>query len=164
MFWIILNTGMIIEGERYITMKIQFNSNINIENRGYTAHNVPCKIRYSGPSDEFEDNFIFDEDNTNDMYVNYLRGCKIVGQEINSVFDKEVNCYLMDVTGDMDISESHNDKNGDSDNKKLESISLVPVAKILKVINYERDGNESRLVEEMGKFEESLELNELIHG
>lgn len=42
--------------------------------------------------------------------------------------------------------------------------TMKKVADVSKLINYEREGNESRLEEEMAKFQEFLNLNDIIHS
>lgn len=123
----------------------------------YTAHLVPCKVRYTGPTTEFQDNLLMDsehhrslkkaepEQQSNVSHVTYIRGRKIAGQEV--LGSDQYATFLMN---------SSTDASGDS--------HMKPMAKVSNVINYERDGNEDRLQEELEKFNELLELTELIHS
>ncbi|ADJ41794.1 AFR749Cp [Eremothecium gossypii ATCC 10895] len=84
---------------------------------------VPCKVRYSGPTAEFQS-------------LNHIRGRKIVGKDILSKFP-DSNAYL-----------------ARPDN----------VATLNAILNCERDGNDQRLLSELHKFHENLDLNDAIHG
>lgn len=124
---------------------------------GYTAHFVPCKVRYSGPTEEFARNFQLDSDNHQSLrkneaetesktsHVTYLRGRKIIGQEFFT--PEEYNAFLMKRSSDAS-----------------DASTLKPVAKISNLINYERDGNEERLNEELSKFNEFIKLVDIIHS
>lgn len=128
---------------------------VSDKTKKYTAHYIPCKIRYDGESTEFENNFIFDEDemkerNKNDdhatMYVNYLRGRKILGKK---VVIENSRAFLMD---------------GKIDTTAADGGSVDVVAEVSSMINYERDGNESRLQDEMARFQEYLQLSDIVHS
>lgn len=125
----------------------------------YAAHLVPCKVRYTGATEEFKDNFRMDlshgeslkkvepDSQHNTSHVTYFRGRKVVGQEILSSSDYDA--FLMSTSEASDASETKIAK---------------PIAKISSVINYERDGNEDRLREEIDKFNEFIELNDIVHS
>lgn len=117
----------------------------------YQAHFVPCKVRYSGTTQEFKDQFQLDQEEMQgtragkDEYVTYIRGRKIVGKEITAL----EGCLAT-------LVEETTDPDGNT--------TWQPVASLSKLVNYEREGNEGRLEEEMGKFQEFVELADLIHG
>ncbi|CDO92802.1 unnamed protein product [Kluyveromyces dobzhanskii CBS 2104] len=113
----------------------------------HQVHLVPCKVRYTGPTNEFEDQFIMDE-NTNDLshenkHVSYIRGRKVIGE---SVIFKDSVSY---------ITSSHEDEEG--------NLLIEPSHKVNDIFDYEREGNEDRLSEELSKFKELRELEALIH-
>lgn len=114
----------------------------------YDLHLVPCKIYYTGPNCEFTKQFIIDQDKKvgqDDNFTSYIRGRKIIGKELVL---SDLNYFLVDEV--IEESRSH--------------LMLNPLAKIDKIVNYERNGNEARLDIEMEKFYEFLELNKCIHG
>ncbi|QLQ78797.1 hypothetical protein HG537_0B01450 [Torulaspora globosa] len=121
----------------------------------YTAHLVPCKVRYSGPTAEFQDNFHMDSEHdkslrkeveqTDVSHVTYIRGRKIVGRQVFG--SNEYRAFLMNSSSDAS-----------------DELTMKPIATVSEVVNYERDGNESRLQEEITRLDELLELIEVIHG
>lgn len=123
----------------------------------YTAHLVPCKVRYTGPTEEFRDNFHVDPSHDESLqkaesgakqgasHVSYLRGRKISGRDILPT--KDHAAFLMSNSSDAS-----------------EAPAYTPVAKLSSVINYERDGNEERLQEEVSKFNELVEFLDLVHS
>ncbi|EDO19054.1 hypothetical protein Kpol_2000p18 [Vanderwaltozyma polyspora DSM 70294] len=134
----------------------------------YLGHLVPCKIRYNGPSDEFTDNFNMDNeemevlnndvaDESKQVYVNYIRGRKIIGQDVLPIFGEGSKAFLTEnvISSDATMEEEFDN---------TESINAKPIATLNKLINYERDGNESRLSSELQKFQEYIELNDIIHN
>ncbi|CCK69194.1 ribonuclease H2 subunit C family protein KNAG_0C00800 [Huiozyma naganishii CBS 8797] len=117
----------------------------NVVPNNYTVHMVPCKIRYTGPTKELTNNMIIEE--TNDKYNStYITGHKIRGREVDTS-QQMLSPYIL-----KDNPETTTDE-------KLSTISSKNASPIQHLINYEREGNESRLVEEMSKLEEFLLLN-----
>lgn len=126
----------------------------------YAAHFVPCKIRYTGPTEELVDHFHMDPNNDQclrkqeierahteepeNLQITYLRGRKIVGQ---NVFKSGVDCqaYMLEKSANDDVT-------------------LKCSAKITNLMNYERDGNEERLLEELTKFDEFIKICDIIHS
>lgn len=140
--------------------KIDLSSSESGSKKEYVAHLVPCKIRYTGPSEEFVDNFHMDPnddqclrkqelDGTNteepeDLHITYLRGRKIAGKNVlKSVADCQA--YLLE-------------------NSVNDTATLKCSAKISELVNYERDGNQERLIEELNKFDEFIKLSDIIHS
>lgn len=125
----------------------------------YSAHLIPCKVRYTGPTDEFKSNFELDasndevsgqsekESNQDVSHVTYLRGRKIIGQELLPT--KDYAAFLMSTP---------------SESPEAPGTAMKPVARLSSVTNYEREGNEERLQEEMGKFNDFIELNDIVHS
>lgn len=122
----------------------------------YTAHLVPCKVRYSGPTVEFQDNFHMDSEHDRSLkkdeaeqcavsHVTYVRGRKIVGRQVFG--SGEYTAFLMNRSPDA---------SGE--------LTMKQIARVSGIVNYERDGNESRLQEEIGRLEELLELSEVVHS
>ncbi|QLL31284.1 hypothetical protein HG536_0B01460 [Torulaspora globosa] len=123
----------------------------------YTAHLVPCKVRYSGPTAEFQDNLHMDSEHHRSLkkpeaeqqcdvsHVTYIRGRKIVGRQVFG--SAEYTAFLMN---------SSSDASGD--------LTMKPIARVSEIVNYERDGNEGRLHEEVGRLEELLELSDMVHS
>lgn len=123
----------------------------------YKAHLVPCKIRYSGATSEFQDNFVMDnkhrqclaksdaDQHCNASQVTYIRGRKIVGREVLN--SKDYSAFLMSSSADAS-----------------DELTMKPIAQVTHIVNYERDGNEERLDEELTKFNELLEVSEVIHS
>ena len=75
--------------------------------------------------------------------VTYIRGRKVIGEQV--VFDDRTT-YIMSTRED------------DSGNLLIE-----PTYKVTEIFNYEREGNEERLTDEISKFIECRELDSLIH-
>lgn len=111
------------------------------------AHLVPCKIRYTGQTDELEEQFIMDKQVISPLHENrnvtYIRGRKVIGEQV--VFHDRTT-YIMSTRED------------DSGNLLIE-----PTYKVTEIFNYEREGNEERLTDEISKFIECRELDSLIH-
>ena len=129
----------------------------------YTAHFIPCKVRYTGPTSEFVDNFdhhdkndqsLAKEDDATDKKVNfevrYLRGRKLIGRPVMESADTQA--FL--------VKRATEDENSSGST----SMALQCTAKVRTLINYERDGNDERLLEEMAKFQEHLEIANIIHS
>lgn len=88
------------------------------------------------------------DENTNDLshenkHVSYIRGRKVIGE---SVIFKDSVSY---------ITSSHEDEEG--------NLLIEPSHKVNDIFDYEREGNEDRLSEELSKFKELRELEALIH-
>ncbi|SCW03119.1 LAFE_0G03356g1_1 [Lachancea fermentati] len=115
----------------------------------YEGHFVPCKSRYTGSTLEFKDNFKEDTEDTStsssDNVSTYVRGRKLVGKPLN--FLESCSMILVEESTDAE-----------------DQTTMKKVADVSKLINYEREGNESRLEEEMAKFQEFLNLNDIIHS
>lgn len=114
----------------------------------YTMHLVPCKIRVAGPTAELTTNFDEDlEESKTDgsRVVNYIRGRKLVGKSLSCFQD----CDIVLLDQDCEASTGTN---------------FTPSGRVSSIVNYEREGNEQRLQEEMEKFNEFLQLSETIHG
>ncbi|QEU60188.1 hypothetical protein KDRO_C07180 [Kluyveromyces lactis] len=111
------------------------------------AHLVPCKIRYTGPTDELEEQFIMDKEVTSALHENrnvtYIRGRKVIGEQV--MFEDRTSYILS----------TREDDNG--------NLIIEPTYKVTEIFNYEREGNEERLTYEMSKFKECRELDFLIH-
>ncbi|SCV03281.1 LANO_0G03202g1_1 [Lachancea nothofagi CBS 11611] len=114
----------------------------------YELHLVPCKIGVTGPTKQLEEHFQVDAEESHEeelKVVTYIRGRKIIGKPVPLLDDHELVAL-----------EPQTSLNGERELKVL--------AKVSNIYNYEREGNEKRLQEEMLKFEEFLQLAELIHG
>lgn len=111
------------------------------------AHLVPCRVRLTGPTEEFEDQIIMDNENTNlahqNMNVTYVRGRKIIGQPVEFR------------NSDYFLVQSSEDNEGNA--------TMKPISKLSQIVNYEREGNEDRLLEEIKRFNELRNLEALIH-
>lgn len=116
--------------------------------KNYELHMVPCKVRYDGPTEEFVNQLKTDAVHTNashdDKAVTYLRGRKLIGDIIN-IGDRVA--YLV---------QSKEDTSG--------QISIITTSAVSRIINYEREGNEERLEEELKRFEELHQVNSILHG
>nr|CCA89258.1 ribonuclease H2 subunit [Kluyveromyces marxianus]CCA89270.1 ribonuclease H2 subunit [Kluyveromyces marxianus] len=115
--------------------------------KNYTAHLVPCKVRQTGPTTEFNDQFILDEEliepTQQGKSVTYIRGRKIVGDELRF---EDSSCFVVKTSQDG-----------------LGNNLVEPVFNVAKIVNYEREGNEERLINELTNFEELRHLESLIH-
>ncbi|SCU95942.1 LAFA_0G03312g1_1 [Lachancea sp. 'fantastica'] len=115
----------------------------------YELHLVPCKIGTTGPTKEMASGFRRDADEPkqeSEGSVTYLRGRKIIGKAVFPQKDR----YTV-----VALEPCETTNNTSLDHKKAAEISHI--------YNYEREGNEQRMHEEMDKFHEYLELSDLIH-
>ncbi|SCU96898.1 LADA_0H03334g1_1 [Lachancea dasiensis] len=114
----------------------------------YDVHLVPCKIKVTESTKELDSGFDQDleESNSNEAkVVRYIRGRKVVG----CLAPFQQDSTILAVSSLL----SHDGQ------KEFEQIAYVD-----HIYNYEREGNEPRLREEMEKFAEYINLAELIHG
>ncbi|QLG70207.1 hypothetical protein HG535_0A01450 [Zygotorulaspora mrakii] len=135
----------------------------------YTAHFIPCKVRYNGATEEFVDNFHCDNEddltlkrkeddslNGEKLCVRHIRGRKIVGKKF--LGSDGYQTFLVK-TG------TREGEDGETGQISLDTTSKIePIAKISSMINYERDGNEERLLEELEKFQQFLDVSDVIHS
>ncbi|SCV00816.1 LAMI_0G07470g1_1 [Lachancea mirantina] len=123
----------------------------------YEVSLVPCKIRFNGSTTEFQAHFMDDQEDlrkTNDNLVTSIRGRKIIGKKLKFFEDSKI--VLADVVESTDDDSSNN--------AACKTKSYQETAVVTQLVNYEREGNESRLEEEMHKFGEYLELVRMIHN
>ncbi|KAL6947302.1 hypothetical protein ACO0QE_002185 [Hanseniaspora vineae] len=126
--------------------EITFNSARQLPH--YDAHLVPCIINYDGSTSELPKNFESEPEASKSIEsqpsgtreIKYLRGRKLVGQEvsISTPENKNFETYILD-----------------TDSNKI-------CCKVNALFNYEREGNEKRLVAESARFHEFLETMETI--
>ena len=114
----------------------------------YTIHFLPCKINKDIKTEEFKDSFI-NENLTKNNTTLYLRGRKLIGKEI--IHNKlEPYIFSNDIT---DIPTTDN----------TTTIHKSKLKKLNTFVNYEREGNEQRLIDEHNKLYEFIDLTNLIH-
>ncbi|KAH3899759.1 uncharacterized protein SCDLUD_004047 [Saccharomycodes ludwigii] len=117
----------------------------------FSVHLVPCLIDYNGPTQELPGNF--DKEVVKDGEIayeaRYLRGHKIIGKKVQMKWNFQP--FLIDI-----CQVSGEDEDLGSDTAQCQNIKILGQCR--EIVNYEREGNESRLNEEMTKFEEYLEL------
>ncbi|SCU99449.1 LAME_0G03224g1_1 [Lachancea meyersii CBS 8951] len=114
----------------------------------YELHLVPCKIGITGSTTELSNNFAKDakeSSSSENKAVTYIRGRKIVGKTVEPLNDTH-KIVVVEQLAQSDSSKEYQQ-----------------AGEISQIYNYEREGNEHRLHEEMQKFQEFLELAELIH-
>ncbi|KAL6942788.1 hypothetical protein ACO0RG_001749 [Hanseniaspora osmophila] len=114
----------------------------------YDAHLVPCIINYDGNTSELPKNFDSETEASKNIAtesldkreVKYLRGRKLVGQEVNLATPENSNfqTYIFDTDTNQICS------------------------KVSALYNYEREGNEKRLIAESARFHELLATMETI--
>ncbi|CEP64394.1 uncharacterized protein LALA0_S11e03092g [Lachancea lanzarotensis] len=115
----------------------------------YELHLVPCKIGTTGPTEELKNGFQEDTAESNkeqSKTVTYLRGRKIVGKAVTPQ-KGDYKIVALTSFGTSDTTTS----------------SYKQTAEISHIYNYEREGNEQRRDDEMDKFQEYLELTDLIN-
>ncbi|CCD22226.1 uncharacterized protein NDAI_0A00680 [Naumovozyma dairenensis CBS 421] len=121
---------------------------------------VPIKIHMNDKTKEFSNNFIVT--NTpiqlgNNKQWNrletFLRGAKLIGTDI-SLHDNETLILSQREIQDNDSLSTT------CDPKQI----YVVDSTIDKMLNFEREGNEQRIEEELNKFYEYIQLNNLLHN
>lgn len=113
----------------------------------YDMHLVPCRIRTTGHTNELANNFKKDAEESaedNSQVVTYIRGRKIIGKPLTYL--DRFQTVLLEPVQDPETPNTYKE-----------------TARIGMVFNYEREGNEARLQEEISKFEEHLQLADVIH-
>ncbi|CCF59052.1 hypothetical protein KAFR_0G00190 [Kazachstania africana CBS 2517] len=121
------------------------------ENANKSIHLIPARVKYTGPTTEFEDNFKNDP-NESESHVRYLRGKKLLGTDILSSIPGRKG-YIIEK------------KNGKADEgQEQEKEAYITSGPLTSVINYEREGNEKRSEDEVSKFQEYISLIDIIHG
>ncbi|CUS25106.1 LAQU0S27e00232g1_1 [Lachancea quebecensis] len=122
-------------------------SNSSEDTKLYDMHLVPCKIRATGHTNELANNLEKDTEESadnNSRVVTYIRGRKVVGKSLACL--ERFQTILLEPSSDPETSNAYRE-----------------TARIGTAFNYEREGNESRLQEELSKFEEYLQLTDVIH-
>lgn len=114
----------------------------------YTLHYIPAKINYNGPTAEFTNNFEEDPELSKTNHITYFRGRKLVGQNINK--QETLVPYIQ--------------QQNLEDDSKDECIKTKDLINIREIYNYEREGNDSRLNIELSKYNEFVDICNIIHS
>lgn len=114
----------------------------------YSVHFVPFKVNNNIKTTEFQDSFINETNNSN-YRILYLRGRKFIGKDVDHITLKP---YIV----------ATNSIPKDAQNQ-TQIIAKNNLTKLHSLTNYEREGNEERLIDEHHKFKELIDLTTLIH-
>lgn len=119
-----------------------------LPNYSHTLHFIPAKINTDSTTSEFKDALI-DETPGGEYITVYLRGKQLKGKPV------ELNhlqpCIIQ------------SEESGVADDNDTTVVNNNDILKLKNISNYEREGNEERLVNEHNRFIEFMDITNLIH-
>lgn len=115
----------------------------------HTLHFIPAKINKDSITSEFKDALI-DETPAGEYNTVYLRGKQLKGKAVK-----------VEILQPCIIQSTEPNEENDSNTTIINNANIL---KLNSIINYEREGNEERLINEHNKFNEFMNITNLIHS